>query len=96
MTWPVKPKSTLVALVSSIKKKKILYNSQSRMVSIGMCVYLKDILRQGKMVSAQTKDSRILYDRLFSTILIISSVAAVRPAGLDIPSFVAMLLLCNS
>ena len=47
-----------------------------------MCVYFKDILRQGKMVSAQTKDSRILYDRLFSTILVISSVAAVRPIGL--------------
>lgn len=61
-----------------------------------MCVYLKDILRQGKTVSAQTKDSRILYDRLFSTIFIITSAAAVRPAGLDIPSFVAMLLLCNS
>lgn len=81
MTWPVKPKSTLVALVSP-NKKKILYTSQSRMVPIGMRVYFKDNLRQGKMVSAQTKDSRILYERLFSTILIISSVAAGRPVGL--------------
>jgi hypothetical protein len=34
------------------------------------------------MVSAQTKDSRILYDRLFSAILTISSVATVRLVGL--------------
>jgi hypothetical protein len=52
------------------------------MVPIGMCVYFKDILRQGKMVSAQTKDSRVLYDGLFSTIHIISSVAAGIPVGL--------------
>jgi hypothetical protein len=54
------------------------------MVSIDICVYFDDILRQGKMVSAQTKDSSILYDRLSSAILIISSVTEVRPVGLVI------------
>jgi hypothetical protein len=65
------------------KNLQFLCNSESRMVSTDMCVYFKYILRQGKMVSAQTKDSSILYDRLFSAILIISSVAAANLLDLE-------------